>query len=122
MDGQSLLAERPIAAILLISSGIIFAVGGFLYAGRAIWKWPSAHTPEFLRWERGFIILALLVNVFGLVLLEDMLRASGEGLISRLALVTYLIGAVVVVVAELSYLHNRDWVYPQIMFHVLFVF
>ena len=122
MDGQSLLAERPIAAILLISSGLIFAVGGFLYAGRAIWKWPASQTPEFLRWERGFILLALLVNVFGFVLLEDVLRATGETMISRLALVTYLIGAVVVLTAELSFLHNREWVYSQIVFHVVLAF
>jgi hypothetical protein len=36
--------------------------------------------------------------------------------------VIYLIGAVVVVVAELSYLHNREWVYPQIVFHVVVAF
>jgi hypothetical protein len=117
-----MLTERQIAAILLISCGLVFTVGGILFTGRAIWKWPAGQTPEFLRWERGFVLAALLVNVLGLVLLEDLLRAAGDSIIARLALVIYLIGAVVVVVAELSYLHNREWVYPQIVFHVVVAF
>lgn len=50
------------------------------------------------------------------------MRAAGDLIFGRLALVTYLIGATVVVVAELSYLHNREWVYPQIVFHVVLAF
>lgn len=120
MDGQ--LSERQIAAILLVACSLIFLVGGILFTGRTIWKWPAGQTPEFLRWERGVVIAALLVNVLGLVLLEDMLRASGESIISRLALVTYLIGAAVIVAAEMAYLHNREWVYPQIVLHVVLAF
>jgi hypothetical protein len=119
---NGLLSERHIAAILLIVCFLIFAVGGVLFTGRAIWKWPVGQTPRYLRWERGFIIAALLINLLGLVLLEDMLRAAGESIISRLALIMYLVGAVVVVVAELAYLHNREWVYPSIVFHVVVAF
>jgi hypothetical protein len=122
MDGQNLLAERQITAFLLISCGLIFTVGGILFTGRTIWKWPAAQTPEFLRWERGFVITAVLVNVWGVVLLEGMLRTAGESIISRLALVTYLIASVVVMVAELAYLHNREWVYPQIVLYVVLAF
>lgn len=119
MDGRTLLSERQIAAILLISCGIVFAVGGILFTGRTIWKWPIGQTPEFLRWERSFVIAALLVNVLGLVMLENLLHAAGDSLIARLALVTYLIGAMVIVVAETSYLNNREWVYPQIVLYVV---
>lgn len=119
MGGQNFLSERQVAAILLISGGIIFAVGGILFTGRTIWKWPIGQTPEFLRWERGFVIAALLVNVLGLVLLENLLRAAGDSLIARLAMVTYLIGAMVIVVAETSYLSNREWVYSQIVLYVV---
>jgi len=118
----TLLSERLITAILLIASLIIFTVGGMLYTGRAIWKWPVGQTIVFLRWERGFVILATLVNLCGMVLLENMLRAAGESIIARLALTTYLVGVVVVIVAELSYLHTRDWVYPQIVFYVVLAF
>lgn len=116
------LLERQIAAILMIACGLIFVVGGTLFTGRAIWKWPIGQTPGYLYWERGFVVAALLINVLGLALLEDLLGAAGEALISRLALVSYLIGAVVVIVAEMSYLHNRDWVYPSIVFHVVVAF
>jgi hypothetical protein len=122
MNGQSLFTERQIAAVLLIACGLIFTVGGILFTGRTIWKWPAGQTSEFLRWERGFVLAALLVNVLRLALLEDLLRAAGDFTIARLALVTYLIGAAVVAVAELSYLHNREWVYPQIVFHVVVAF
>ncbi len=122
MDGQSLLFERQIAAILLIACFLIFVVGGILFTGRAIWKWPVGQTAGYLRWERGFVVAALLVNVLGLALLEDLLRAAGDSIIAQLALVTYLIGAVVVIVAEMTYLHNREWVYPQIVLHVVLAF
>lgn len=119
---ETLLSERPITAILLISSIIIFTVGGMLYTGRAIWKWPVGQTAGFLRWERGFVILATLANLCGMVLLENMLRAAGESIISRLALVTYLVGTVVLIAAEMSYLHAREWVYTQIVFYVILAF
>jgi len=122
MNGQSLLAERQITAILLIACFLVFTVGGILFTGRIIWKWPAAQTPSFLRWERGFVIAALLVNMLGLVLLEDMLRTAGDSIIARLALVAYLVGAAIVMVAEMSYLHNREWVYPQIVLHVVLAF
>lgn len=122
MDAQSLASERQIAAILLIACGLIFLVGGILFTGRTIWKWSIGQTPNYLRWERGFVLTALLVNVLGLALLEDMLRTAGEPIIARLALITYLIAVVVVVVAELAYLHNREWIFPSIVFHVVVAF
>lgn len=122
MNAQTLLYERHVAAILLVSCFFIFTVGGILFTGRAIWKWPAGQTPLYLRWERGFVVAALLVNILGLVLLNDLLRAAGDSVISLPALVTYIIGAVVVMVAEMTYLHNREWVYPQIVFHVVLAF
>jgi len=124
MNGYTLLSERQITAILLIACAVIFMVGGILYTGRAIWKWPASETIGYLRWERGIVILAVLVTAFGLVLLENLLRVAPAsrgiaGVIARLGMVTYLIGAVVVVVAETTYLHNRQWVYPQIVLYVV---
>lgn len=116
------LSTRTVAASLLILGFVLFGFGGILFTGRAIWKWPIGQTPNYLRWERGFVVAALLVNVLGLVLLEDLLRAAGDPIIARLALVIYLIGAAVGIVAEMSYLHNRDWVYPQIVLHVVLAF
>lgn len=122
MGGQMLLSAREIAAVLLIACGAIFVVGGILFTGRAIWKWPIGQTPGYLRWERGFVVVALLVNLLGLVLLEDMLRAAGEPILSRLALAVYMVSVAVVLVAEMTYLHNREWIYPQIVLHVVLAF
>ncbi|MBX3056166.1 MAG: hypothetical protein KF770_06800 [Anaerolineae bacterium] len=119
MNGQVLLSERQITAILLIACGLIFTVGGILYTGRAIWQWPASATAVYLRWERGSVILAILVTAWGLVLLEDLLRAAGDPVIARLGMVTYLIGAVVVIVAETAYLYNRQWVYSQTVLYVI---
>ncbi len=117
-----LLSERSIAASLLILSSMLFVVGGILYTGRAIWKWPVGETPGYLRWERGFVMAAVLATVLGLALLEDILRAAGESVLARLGMITYLFGAVVVVVAETSSLSKREWVYPQIVVYVVLAF
>lgn len=119
---ESLESEREIAAILLITCMMIFTVGGILFTGRTIWKWPIGQTPGYLRWERGFVILALLTNVGGLVLLKDVLAANGEFIISQLALITYLIGAVIVIISEMTYLHNGEWITSQIALHVVLAF
>ncbi len=119
VDGQVASFERQIAAGLLILGGLVFAVGGILYTGRAILKWPAAETQGYLVWERGFIIAAVLVNVLGLALLEHILRVAGDPLIARLGLVTYLLAAVIVVVAETSYLSKQEWVYAQVVVYVV---
>ena len=115
-------SERSIAASLLVLSFVVFGVGGILYTGRAIWKWPAGQTPRYLLWERGFVIAAVLATVLGLVLLEDMLNSAGDSGAARSGMVTYVFGAVVVVVAETTYLGSREWVYPQIVFYVVLAF
>jgi hypothetical protein len=51
-----------------------------------------------------------------------MLRAAGESVLARLGMMTYLFGAVVVVVAETASLSKRDWNYPQIVVYVVLAF
>jgi len=114
------ISTRTIAASLLILSLIVFGFGGMLFTGRAFWGWSIGNT--HLNWERGFIIAAVLTTVLGLALLEDMLRAAGEPVLSRLGMVTYLCGAVVVLVTETAYLSKRDWIYPQIVLYVVLAF
>ena len=116
------ISERELAAILLIAGALVFVVGGILFTGRAMWKWPIGQTPVYLRWERGLVVAALLVSVLGLVLLEQLLRAAGDSTLALLALVTYLIGATVLIAAEMTYLHNREWVYPQVVLYVVLAF
>jgi hypothetical protein len=114
------LSVRTIAASLLVLCFIIFIFGGVLFTGRAFWGWPIDNSHMSL--ERGFIIGAVLATVFGLALLEDLLRTAGDYVLSRLGIVAYLFGAVVVVVAETTELDRRGQVYPQIVLYVVVAF
>jgi hypothetical protein len=116
------LSARTAAASLLVLCFVVFTFGGVLYAGRAMWNWQIEETSSHLIWERGFVIGGVLATVLGLALLEEMLRATGEPVLSRLGMVTYLFGAVVVIVAETAYLGKRDWMYPQIVLYVILAF
>lgn len=116
------LSARTAAASLLILCFVVFTFGGVLFMGRAFLKWPIAETSSHLLWERGFVICGVLATVLGLALLEDMLRAAGEPVLSRLGMMTYLFGAVIVVAAETAYLSKRDWIYPQIVLYVVLAF
>jgi hypothetical protein len=114
------LSARTAAASLLILSMVVFGFGGALFTGRAFWGWPINNAHLF--WERGFIIAAVLVTVLGLALLEDLLRIAGDSGFARLGMMAYLVGAVVVVVAETASLGGRNFVYPQIVLYVVLAF
>jgi hypothetical protein len=122
MDGKSLFAEQIAAGWLLVLSGLVFTVGGILYTGRAIWKWPAAATPAYLRWERGFVIAAVLAAVIGLLLLERMLEAAGDRILAPSGMVLFLIGAVLVIAAETFYVSRQEWIYPTIVAFVVLAF
>ena len=113
-------STRTIAASLLILSLIVFGFGGALFTGRAFWGWPIDNS--HMSWERGFIIAAVLATVLGLALLEDLLRIAGDSGFARLGMMAYLVGAVVVVVAETASLGGRNFVYPQIVLYVVLAF
>ncbi|MCZ7554729.1 MAG: hypothetical protein M5U05_19500 [Anaerolineales bacterium] len=115
-------SERSVAASLLILGFAVFGVSGMLFTGRAIWKWPIGQTAAYLRWERSFVIAAVLATALGLTLLEDMLDEAGASGFAPVSLVTYLIGAVVLVVAETTFLSSRDWVYSQVVIYVVLAF
>jgi hypothetical protein len=115
-------SERTLAASLLAMSFVVFTVGGVLYAGRAFLHWQIDDTSTHLDWERGLVIAAVVMALLGLVLLEDMLRAAGEPIWSRLGMIVYLLGAGVVVTAETAFLGKHDWVYPQIVLYVVLGF
>jgi hypothetical protein len=122
MYGVGILSERQVTAVLLILCSVLFAVGGILYTGRAILKWPAAETSSYLIWERSFIVAAVVANVLGLVLLEAMLRAAGDPIVARLGMVTYTFGAAIVVAAETLFLGRVGSVYTGIVFYVVLAF
>ena len=120
MTANSFIPEQTAAGWLLVLSGLIFMVGGMLYAGRAIWKWPAGQTQRYLLWERGFVIAALLVAVLGLTLLDRMLEAAGDKFLAPSAQALIGIGAAVIVAAETFSLSRKEWIYaPTVAFVVL---
>ena len=107
MSGVGTLSERQVTAILLILCFVVFAVGGILFTGRALLKWPAAESPSYLIWERGFIIAAALINLAGLALLEGMLRAAGDSVFARVGLITTIVAVAVLVPAEVSFMSSQ---------------
>jgi hypothetical protein len=56
------------------------------------------------------------------VLLERMLEAAGDTILAPLAMVTFLIGAVIVIVAETLQLSGQESVYSPIVVYVVLAF
>jgi hypothetical protein len=122
MDAEGFFSEQLLTGWLLILSFVVFAVGGMLYTGRAIWKWPSAQSQRFLYWERGFVMAAIVVVTAGLVLLSRLLDAAGERILSPLGMTVFFIGAVVGIVAETLSLNQVKGNYTFIVVFIVLAF
>lgn len=120
MDVKNVTSEQVVAGWLLILSFIIFAVGGTLYTGRAIWKWPSAQSQSYLYWERGIFMAGILVVTMGLILLARLLEGAGDTILAPLGMAIFLISAVVVIVAESFFLNGHEGTdVPFVVFVIL---
>ncbi|KRE22392.1 hypothetical protein ASG80_10720 [Agromyces sp. Soil535] len=101
----------------MIGSGTIIVGAALMYTGRTFWGWPANF--GYIAWERGFVIAAVLVSVLGLALLEQLLRDAGAVILPRLAFVTYLVGAIVLISAEAFVIAGRGYLEPQIVLFVV---
>lgn len=108
MNTKDFIAEQAAAGWLLALSFLVLFVGGMLFTGRAIWKWPSAQSQSYLYWERGIFITGILVVTMGLVLLARLLEGAGETILAPLGMTIFLISAVVVIVAEAFFLNRHE--------------
>jgi hypothetical protein len=122
MNVKDFTTEQVVAGWLLILSGAVFLPGGLLYTGRAIWKWPAAQSESYLYWERGFIMAAILVAALGLVLLERLLEAAGDKILAPSGMVIFLIGTVLVIVAETFSISRQEQIYALIAVFVVLIF
>jgi len=113
----SVAAARKVTAALLIGSATIIVGAALMYTGRTFWSWPANF--GYIAWERGFVIAAVLVSVLGLALLEQLLRDAGAVILPRLAFVTYLVGATVLISAEAFVIAGRGYLEPQIVLFVV---
>jgi hypothetical protein len=122
MDVMDLTSLQIVAGWLLILSGVIFLPAGMLYTGRAIWKWPAAQSKNYLYWERGLVMAAILVVTLGLVLLERLFEAAGDRILPPLGMTIFLIGAVLVIAAETYSLSRQEWLYASTVVFVVLAF
>lgn len=122
MDLKDATLQRTVCGWLLILGGIIFLPGGLLFTGRAIFRWPAGQSQGYLYWERGFVMAAILVAALGFVLLERLLEAAGEQILSILGLTVFLMGTVLALAAESFGLSLKDYLYPPIVVFVVLVF
>lgn len=122
MDINNLTTQQMVSGWLLILSGIIFVVGGLLYTGRAILKWPAAQSQSYLYWERGFIMAAILVAALGWMLLARLLEANGDGILAPIGMVIFLIGTGLVFVAETTTISRQEQVYALVVVFVALIF
>ncbi len=97
------LTVRETSAILLIVGVTLQGITVFMWNGRNLLKW-SVKMPVYLNWERGSMIAAFVVTALGMSLLEIALREAGETILAHLGATAFLIGAVIGIVVEASFL------------------
>jgi len=100
MNIKDLASQQFVAGWLLILGGVIFVPGGILYTGRAMLKWPLAQSQSYLYWERGLVVAAMITAALGLVLMERLLGAAGDKILSPVGLTLFLLGTALLLVAE----------------------
>lgn len=122
MDKNFLVSEQRLSGILLIISSIVFLVAATLFTIRVIWGLPMGGTPAYYRWERGFVIAALLIAVLGLTLLKGILENVGDSILAPMGLVLFFAAAVLAVVAETVSLNRQEIIYPTIVVFVILAF
>lgn len=114
--------DRVLTAVLLIGSGLVFLIPGFMFTARVLWTQPFAQSAGFLVAERGFVIAAFLTSIGGFTLLESGLAASGSPAFGRIALMLTILSAAVLLVSESLWLHDRKWIPPLVAAHVVLAF
>ncbi|MBK9123677.1 MAG: hypothetical protein IPM16_11245 [Chloroflexi bacterium] len=113
------LNARTVAAALLTFSFVQFLICGTLFTGRAILMWTIADATRFMRWERGSNIISVCASALGLVLLALFIGSAETAYLAVLGASAYLIGAVLIIVAETRFLSDGTWINPQVVIHMI---
>lgn len=112
-------AER-LAPWLMIGAIVPLAVGVGLFIGRGGLLGGAPRSPALLALERGSIIAAAILTVLGFVLLESEFPAARGGSLARIGVTTFLIGAVLLAVAEaMSVANGGHLPYPLVVVYVV---
>jgi hypothetical protein len=102
--GQAWLTARSATGgLLLLSFALVFA-GIAMYNTRVFLHAPFGARPGYYQWERGFIASGYIAVALGLTGFSSLLRQAGDPLLSDLGLTAFIIGAVLLILAEVSWL------------------
>ena len=96
-------------AALFIGAFIPALIGGVMFTGRKMLGWTRAQSRRWLYTERSLWIAGMILLTAGFALFADVLRIGRENVFSRLGLIGFLFGAVLIVVAEAHALDTQAW-------------
>jgi len=122
MDRKMIFSKLRLPGMMLIFSSVIFLIAATLFMIRFVWELPIGQSTSFFLWERGFVITAVLATLLSLTLLKRVLEAAGDETLAPMALVSFLVAAVLAVVAETLSLDGEDILYPPIVAYVVLSF
>jgi hypothetical protein len=122
MERKTPVRELRLTGMFLIISSVIFLVAATFFYIRFILELPIGNRPAFFLWERILIITALLSVLLSFTLLKRVLEAAGDGVLGSMALVLFLVAAVLAVVAETLSFPGDEIVYPPIVAYVILSF
>ena len=104
MFGQAWLTAHRVTGGLLVAGGALVFVGILMYGARVFLHAPIGARPGYYQWERGSIVSGFITLALGLAGLSSLLRLAGDPLLAEVGLTAFVIGAVVLSVAEVSWL------------------
>jgi len=119
---RNVFPELRLTGMSLVLSSVIFMVAAALFTMRSILEWPIGGTPTFFLWERSLVIASLLAALLSFTLLKRVLEAAGDGILSSMALVLFLVAAILDVVAETMSYPSDNIVYPPVVAYVILSF
>jgi hypothetical protein len=100
------LNERGVSGALMIAAFMLHLGAVVLFNGRELLSWFD-RTPAWFAWERGLLIAAYAAAALGVAVLESALHETVHTVLGRLAATSFLIAAVLAIIAEASFL-TRD--------------
>jgi hypothetical protein len=104
MFGQAWLTAHRVTGGLLLASFALVFVGILMYGARVFLHAPIGARPGYYQWERWSIVSGFIALAQGLAGLSSLLRQAGDPLLADVGLTAYVIGAVVLSVAEVAWL------------------
>ena len=123
MSDQRFWRTERVAGLFLVLGFVTNFAGVVMFNIRGGASGGAPPSSEYYQWERGLFIAAVVLAAIGFVLLEDHLHTSDGRVLARIGATTYVIAAILGVVAEALDLSGTGRrLYPLIVVHVVLGF